>query len=68
MKNKYNEIYYTSIYIYIILIYNNKNNNYTILQILHSSFYILLIFNLLCLYEQNREKDREMKIEKTRQY
>lgn len=68
MKNKYNEIYYTSIYIYIILIYNNKNNNYTILQIFHSSFYILLIFNLLCLYEQNREKDREMKIEKTRQY
>lgn len=68
MKNKYNEIYYTSIYIYIILIYNNKNNNYTILQILYSSFYILLIFNLLCLYEQNREKDREMKIEKTRQY
>lgn len=68
MKNKYNEIYYTSIYIYIILIYNNKNNNYIILQILHSSFYILLIFNLLCLYEQNRGKDREMKIEKTRQY
>lgn len=66
MKNKYNEIYYTSIYIYIILIYNNKNNNYIILQILHSSFYILLIFNLLCLYEQNRGKDREMKIEKTR--
>lgn len=68
MKNKYNEIYYTSIYIYIILIYSNKNNNYIILQILHSSFYIFLIFNLLCLYEQNRGKDREMKIEKTRQY
>lgn len=41
------------IYLYYL---NNKNNNCTILHILHSPSYILLIFNLLCLYANKTKR------------
>lgn len=47
-------------YIYIILIYNNKNNSCTILHILHSPSYILLIFNLLCLYVNKTKRQNSI--------